>query len=695
MCDSLANFCKKICTSYVDPDCLTAFVACRLIALNKCPGVRPIGIGEVVRRILGKAILSTIGSEIEEVAGALQVCGGQQGGCEAAVHAMKTISEDPSTEAILLVDATNAFNTLNRKVALLNIQQTCPPLARVLINTYRNDPQLFVGGETLLSQEGTTQGDPLAMAMYALGTLPLIHKLDQQVKQTWYADDATAGGKLNHLHEWWSQLLSCGPDYGYHANSAKTWLIVREELYDLAKEIFADSGVQITTEGRRHLGAALGTESFINGFVKAKVQEWVDQTACLSSVALSQPHAAFAVLTHGMCSKWTYLMRTVPDVSELFQPLEDAIRHKLLPALTGRTGLTDQERNLLELPTRLGGLGILNPVKNAATQYDSSIRITKPLTTSILKQEKTCQDNVNMVQTVIKRWVKIDKRKAQAEEAGRLRDDLSSGLKRAMDLGSEKGASSWLMTLPISEHGFALPKGSFRDALCLRYGWKPSNLPSQCICGTSFSSEHALSCPHGGFPSIRHDDIRDLTAKLLTEVCSNVAVEPTLQPLTGERLAHLTSNTEDGARLDVRAQGFWGDRHQSAFFDVRVFNPLAPSNCRSSLTSTYRQHEGLKRRAYEQRVREIEMGSFTPLVFSATGGMAPAATIMYKRLASLLAEKRHQTYSKTISWLRCSIGFSLVRSAVMCLRGSRSSFHHPTSDVHMDVAISESRVPMI
>ena len=66
-------------------------------------------------------------------------------------------------------------------------------------------------------------------------------------------------------------------------------------------------------------------------------------------------------------------MRTVPDVSELFQPLEDAIRHKLLPALTGRTGLTDQERNLLELPTRLGGLGILNPVKNAATQYDSSI----------------------------------------------------------------------------------------------------------------------------------------------------------------------------------------------------------------------------------------------------------------------------------------------------------------------------------
>ncbi len=89
----------------------------------------------------------------------------------------------------------------------------------------------------------------------------------------------------------------------------------------------------------------------------------------------------------------------------------------------------------------------------------------------------------------------------------------------------------------------------------------------------------------------------------------------------------------------VCAQGFGGNR-QSAFCDVRVFNPLAPSNCQSSLTAIYRHHETLKRRCYEQRIREMEHGSFTPLVFSAIGGMASAATIVYKRLASLLAEKR-------------------------------------------------------
>ena len=85
-----------------------------------------------------------------------------------------------------------------------------------------------------------------------------------------------------------------------------------------------------------------------------------------------------------------------------------------------------------------------------------------------------------------------------------------------------------------------------------------------------------------------------------------MSIEPSLQPLSYRRiLNHRSSNTE-GARLDVCAQGFWGNRHQRPLFDVRVLNPLAPSNCRSSLASTYRKHESLKRRHYEQRVRKIE-----------------------------------------------------------------------------------------
>ena len=152
-------------------------------------------------------------------------------------------------------------------------------------------------------------------------------------------------------------------------------------------------------------------------------------------------------------------------------------------------------------------------------------------------------------------------------------------------------------------------------------------------------------------------------------------MEPSLQPVTSESLNGASANRKEGARLDIVASVFWGSTFERAFFDVRVFNPLAPSNSHSSITATYRQHEREKKHRYEQRIREIEHSSFTPLVFSTTGGLAPAATTFYKRLASVLAEKWNQPYSSTIRWLRCRLSFSILRSSIMCIRGARSSAH--------------------
>ena len=175
LCESLAATAKRICTCYVDPSGLSAFVACRLIALDKCPGVRPIGIGETARRLIGRVIAGVLSDDIQAAAGPLQLCAGHQAGCKSAIHATRQVFESSETEAIILVDATNAFNSLNRQVALRNIRHLCPPLSKVLSNTYREDICLFIDGETISSQEGTTQGDPLAMAMYAIAVNPLIH----------------------------------------------------------------------------------------------------------------------------------------------------------------------------------------------------------------------------------------------------------------------------------------------------------------------------------------------------------------------------------------------------------------------------------------------------------------------------------------------------------------------------------------
>ena len=155
-------------------------------------------------------------------------------------------SSDES-QAVLLVDATNAFNSLNRQVALQNIAKICPSLSTTLINTYRDDICLFIDGETLLSQEGTTQGDPLAMAMYAIAITPLIdHLQDQNTKQVWFADDATAVGDLSSLKSWWNHLDKIGPEYGYLPNATKSWLIVKQDQLEQAKSLFKDTGVSIT-----------------------------------------------------------------------------------------------------------------------------------------------------------------------------------------------------------------------------------------------------------------------------------------------------------------------------------------------------------------------------------------------------------------------------------------------------------------
>ena len=238
---------KRLSTELVDPASIAPLMACRLIALDKNPGVRPIGIGDTARRIIAKSILNITRQDIQDAAGSLQLCAGQISGTEAAVHTVRSLFQSNETEALLLVDASNAFNSLNRQTALHNIKRLCPSLATVLINTYRAPSELYVNGDALLSCEGTTQGDPLAMPMYALATIPLIRKLKEsvnEVNQVWYADDASGAGKNINLRTWWDQLNILGPKFGYYTNPSKTWLVTKESTLDHAAAAFADTGVK-------------------------------------------------------------------------------------------------------------------------------------------------------------------------------------------------------------------------------------------------------------------------------------------------------------------------------------------------------------------------------------------------------------------------------------------------------------------
>ena len=578
LCSSLAAVARKLCTRYIDPVGISAFISGRLIALDKQPGVRPIGIGEVSRRIIGKAVLHTIKTDIQEVAGSLQLCAGQPAGCEAAVHAARQLYSEDDTQGILLVDATNAFNSLNRQLALINISHLCPVFSRFIVNTYRSAVNMYIDGECIISSEGTTQGDPVAMAMYALATVPLINRLHHLVHQIWYADDAAACGFLAQLKHWWDLLNQIGPSFGYYPNASKTHLIVKPSYLSSAEELFSGSSVIISDRGHKYLGSAIGTTSFVEAYVNEKVKNWEKELLLLSSFAESQPHSTFAVFTHGLYSKWNYIFRTVPNMSNLLKPLENIISSKFIPSLTGQGVPSHLERDLFTLPARLGGLGLFNPVQVSDLQFNNSLSVTAPLVDLILRQDCEYSYEVFCSQLNAKSEVKKNLLQSVMTKSAQLSDLYTDDLARAVHLAKLKGASSWLT---ISDHDFALHKSAFRDALALRYGWLPARLPLKCICGEDFTVDHAMNCPHGGLPSLRHNELRDFTSSLLSEICSDVSIEPELQPLTGESMNLKTANVTDEARLDVKARGFWGSTSTKDYFDIKVFNPHARSyrNC--------------------------------------------------------------------------------------------------------------------
>ena len=446
--------------------------------------------------------------------------------------------------------------------------------------------------------------------------------------------------------------------------------MVKLDKVDEAIKEFDGTDVEITTIGHRYLGGCLGSHDFATEDLAERIAKWTAEVVTLAEIAKSQPHAAYAAFTHGLIGRWVYQMRVLKQsVSSELQPLENAISHALLPALTGQGPPNANMRKLLTLPARKGGLGIVNPVNMVARHQEASRAICKPLTKLILEQG----GDVIMArrqQHVIKSQLAKQRRAELNMEAESYISNLPEEVRRGALAAQEPGASSWLSTVPVTRHGFTFHKGAFGDTICLRYGWRPPLLPQTCKCGEAFDVAHALVCRYGGYQTLRHDQLRDLTASLMAEVCHNVSTEPVLQQLNGEVLPP-SANKEDNARLDVRARGFW-DKYQDAFFDVRVFYPFAPSYSCKPLAAVYKEHERKKRLEYGRRVREVEQGSFTPLVFTANGGMAPEATVTFKRLASLLAEKRDESYSSIMGWLRCKISFNLLRSALLCLRGSRS-----------------------
>ena len=494
------------------------------------------------------------------------------------------------------------------------------------------------------------------------------------VKQVWLADDSAGGGQIVPLYNWYNHLSQEGKKYGYLVNGPKSWLIVKSDVLAVeAKRVFGDE-VNITTKGQRHLGAVVGSQEFKDQYCREKVLRWKGELEALSEIARSQPHAAYTAFTKAYKSKFTYFMRTIESFEDYVDPIQEAIDDLLLPTLFGQTDpLPSDLRQLVTLTPAQGGLGVPDLRFEAPQQFAASTAITASHVDSITTQSKFMVAGENSTEE-LKRQHQVLKSESVKSRMESVDSTLPPDLLRSVNQLRDKGASSWLTAVPLVDQGLVLNKQEFRDSLRLRYNVPLSDLPSKCVCGEKYTVSHALSCKKGGFVAQRHDGVRNLLTSFLSKVCTNVEVEPQLQPLDNERFNLRSAVTSPEARLDMKAGGFWS-RGVTAFFDVRVTHVNSKCNQGKSTSTIFKEQEEEKKRKYQQRVLNVEMGSFTPLVFGTNGGMGADCSCFLKRLAEKISEKNEEPYHITITWIRTMLSFEILRSVHTCVRGSRTPFH--------------------
>ena len=240
-------------------------------------------------------------------------------GQKSAIHAMWSMYENNETDAVLFVDTNNAFNNLNRAAFLRNIGVVCPQIATFVRNCYTRPARLFViGGVELTSLEGTTKGDPLRMAVYAIGTPPLLDRQRRWKRRKrssfcWWFDSCWHYLRFPKIL---GQAVVIRPTFRLLPQGNKD--VVKNESFDEAVKIFDGTNVQITRQGAKHLGAVVGCVDFKAEFISEKVESRVNELSLLSDISIIQPQSAYTCFVSVYQHKITYFLRTIHGSNNSF-----------------------------------------------------------------------------------------------------------------------------------------------------------------------------------------------------------------------------------------------------------------------------------------------------------------------------------------------------------------------------------------
>lgn len=403
----------------------------------------------------------------------------------------------------------------------------------------------------------------------------------------------------------------------------------------------------------------MGTQDEKKAYANKKIDEWVSKTRKMTEAAHSSPQAVHTAFTKSLQCQWAFLQRVVEGTGDVFKPLWHVISRELIPAIFGRDILGRNEVEVLALPARLGGIGMINPTIDRESSFQSSKRTAEKVILSISTGDPLdFLDHQESVATACKEERELRK-KAQEERGRQLIETLGPRQQRILD--RVKGASQWLSAVPTAADGQDLSADEFRDALALRYGLQPNNLPAHCDgCGATFDVNHALNCLKGGLVKRGHDSLRDTCSNLAELAWGGVSIEPVLRE---------AEQTTPALIADIKVRGVW-HRERPAFFDTRIINADAVSYQSQTWDATGQAAAQAKHAKYDRAAEDVR-GSFTPLVTSCDGALHREFTTFLKRMAHVLSEKWTKPYSHVLGWIRLKIQIGLIRAINQRVRGTR------------------------
>ena len=297
----------------------------------------------------------------------------------------------------------------------------------------------------------------------------------------------------------------------------------------------------------------------------------------------------------------------------------------------------------VDFGSSLAGVNVVSAAIDGTTEFDWSEHLA-----SLHAAAVSCHESVDS-------WYE--------ERLHLILDQFPEAQQRTIKQAVGSGISHWLTTFPLERNHFDLAPIEFRDALALRYLRTPPGLPSRCDgCGESFTLQHGLDCPKGGLIIRRHNEIRDCLGDMAALVWPQVIREPVLReddPASGD----------PGLCLVLGIQGVWQPQVE-ALFDIHVIDTDAPSCRRRSPIFVLDSGAVEKKRVYRSAV-EDRRGNFTPFVLSVDALLQRETSHFVKRLSASLASKWEKSFSDVLAFVHSRLQFASVRSASMCLRGSR------------------------